>query len=122
MQQSGLLWYADFVNYLVSGLLPPYLNYHQKKRVFYDVRSYQWDEPYIYKMCSDHVIRRCVPDEEIPHILHLCHAAVYPHGSVDLLDERTGQEFKVNEHKVKHYMDTIADRSKEDLFLNDPTL
>ena len=73
-------------------------------------------------MCLDHVIKRCVPDEEIPRILHSRHAAVYPHGSIDLLDEKTSQEFKVNEHKVKYYMDTIADRSKEDLFLNDPTL
>ena len=73
-------------------------------------------------MCLDHVIRRCVPDEEISHILHLCHATVYLHGDVDLLDVRTGQEFKVNEHRVKHYMDTIVDHSKEDLFLNNPTL
>ena len=28
-------------------------------------------------MCSDHVIKRCIPDEEIPHILHSCHAAAY---------------------------------------------
>ena len=27
LQQSGLLWYTDFANYLVSGLLPPDLNY-----------------------------------------------------------------------------------------------
>ena len=32
---------------------------------------------------------------------------IHPHGAVDLLDERTGQEFKVNGHKVKHYMDSV---------------
>ncbi|KAH9734989.1 hypothetical protein KPL71_017588 [Citrus sinensis] len=74
LQQSGLPWYADFANYLVSGLLPLELNYQQRKWFLYDVRSYQWDEPYLYKLCSDHVIRRCVSDEEIPHILHSCHA------------------------------------------------
>ena len=77
LQQSGLPWYANFVNYLVSGLLPPDLNYQQKNIFFQDVKSYQWDEPYLYKMCSDHMIRRCVSDEEIPHILYSCHAAVY---------------------------------------------
>ena len=41
LQQSGLPWYADFANYLVSGLLPPELNYQQKKRFFHDIRSYQ---------------------------------------------------------------------------------
>ena len=40
LQQSGLPWYADFTNYLVSELLPPDLSY-QKKRFFHDVRSYQ---------------------------------------------------------------------------------
>lgn len=58
LQQLGSLWYADFANYLVSRLLPPELNF-QKKKKFHDVRSYQWDDPYLYKLCSDQVIRRC---------------------------------------------------------------
>ena len=61
----------------MSGLLPPNLSYQEKKRFFHEVRSYQWDDPYLYKMCSNHVIRKCVPNEEIPHIVHSCHAATY---------------------------------------------
>ncbi|KAH9762999.1 hypothetical protein KPL70_001024 [Citrus sinensis] len=38
---------------------------------------------------------------------------IYPHGAVDLLHEKTGQEFKVNGHRVKHYMHSAADCSKE---------
>ena len=45
---------------------------------------------------------------------------VYHHGAVDLLDERTGQEFKVNGHKVKHYMGVVVTHPKEDLILRDP--
>ena len=41
LQQYGLPWYADFANYLVSGLLPHELNYQQRKRFLYDVKSYQ---------------------------------------------------------------------------------
>ena len=48
LQQSGFPWYVDFANYLVSGLLPPNLSYPQKKRFLHDVRSYQWDDPYLY--------------------------------------------------------------------------
>ncbi|XP_052297015.1 uncharacterized protein LOC127902226 [Citrus sinensis] len=77
LQQYGLPWYADFANYLVSGLLPHELNYQQRKMFLYDVKSYQWDEPYLYKLCSNHVIQICVSDEEIPHIPHSCHAATY---------------------------------------------
>ena len=28
-----------------------------EKRFLYDVKSYQSDNPYLYKMCSDHIIR-----------------------------------------------------------------
>ncbi|KAH9763201.1 hypothetical protein KPL70_001079 [Citrus sinensis] len=48
-----------------------------KKKFLHDVRSYQWDDPYLYKLCSDQVIRRCASDEEIPHILEYYHAAAY---------------------------------------------
>ncbi|KAH9671337.1 hypothetical protein KPL70_017334 [Citrus sinensis] len=37
----------------------------------------------------------------------------YPHGAVDLLDEQTGHEFKVNGHRVKHYIHPAAECSKE---------
>ena len=34
---------------------------------------------------------------------------IYPHGAFDLFDEKTGQEFKVNGHRVKHYMHSATD-------------
>ena len=47
---------------------------------------------------------------------------IYNHGVVDLLYDRIDQEFKVNGHKVKHYMDSTVDHSKEDVLLKNPTL
>ncbi|KAH9717547.1 hypothetical protein KPL71_021867 [Citrus sinensis] len=67
----------DFANYLVSGLLPPKLKFQKKKKFLHDVRSYQWDDPHLYKLCLDKVIRRCASEGEIPHILESCHAAAY---------------------------------------------
>ena len=46
---------------------------------------------------------------------------IYPHGAVDLLDEQTGQEFKVNGYRVKHYIHPAADCSKEVLLLKEPS-
>ena len=56
---------------------PPELKFQEKKKFLYDVRSYQWDDPYLYKLCSDQVIRKCTLEGEIPHILESCHAAAY---------------------------------------------
>lgn len=33
LQQSGPPWYADFANYLISGLLPLELKFQQKKEI-----------------------------------------------------------------------------------------
>ncbi|KAH9698291.1 hypothetical protein KPL71_023958 [Citrus sinensis] len=77
LQQSGPPWYADFANYLVSGMLPPELKFQEKKKFLHDIRSYQWDDPHLYKLCSYQVIRKCVSEGEICHILESCHAAAY---------------------------------------------
>ena len=77
LQQSGPPWYVDFANYLVSGMLLHELKFQEKKKFLHDFKSYQWDDPYLYKLCSDQVIRRCTSKWEIPHILESCHAAAY---------------------------------------------
>ena len=38
-------WFADFANYLASGILPHGLSSYQKKMFFYDIRSYFWESP-----------------------------------------------------------------------------
>ncbi|XP_038976654.1 uncharacterized protein LOC113463578 [Phoenix dactylifera] len=71
---SVIPWYADFVNYLVSGIVPPDLSYHQKKKFLWDVKHYYWEEPLLYKHCADGMIRRCVPQDEMQDILDHCHS------------------------------------------------
>ena len=70
-------WYADYVNYIVSGVLPHDLSFQQKKRFLHDVRQYLWDEPYLFRQCADQMIRRCVAKEETGDILQQCHASLY---------------------------------------------
>lgn len=67
-------WYADFVNYIVGGVVPDTLSYNQKKKFFYDVKHYYWEEPLLYKECADGMFRRCVPHDEVPHIFRHCHS------------------------------------------------
>ena len=41
------------------------------------MRLFYWDEPYLYKQCSDQIMRRCVPEDEVSSILEHCHSAPY---------------------------------------------
>ncbi|XP_073131631.1 uncharacterized protein [Henckelia pumila] len=77
--------FADFANFLSCGVLSPDLNHHQRKKFFQDVKFCLWDDPFVYKKCSDQVIRRCVDEAEAKEILEQCHSAPYggtlePHG------------------------------------------
>ncbi|CAM9001654.1 unnamed protein product [Rhodiola kirilowii] len=82
IREESIPGYADFVNYLACEIIPPDLTYNQKKRFLHDVKSYFWDEPYLYKLCSDVIYRTCVVEKDQEHILHHCHASQYGgHGS-----------------------------------------
>ncbi|CAM8919529.1 unnamed protein product [Rhodiola kirilowii] len=75
-------WYADFVNYLTCNILPEGLNYNQKSKFLHDVSRYCWDDPFLYKLCSDGVYRTCVPKEDFKGIIACCHSSSYGgHGS-----------------------------------------
>nr|GEY22203.1 DNA-directed DNA polymerase [Tanacetum cinerariifolium] len=45
----------------------------QKKKFFKDVKHYFWDDPYLFRICADQIIRRCVHSKEAYDILKACH-------------------------------------------------
>nr|GEV64430.1 reverse transcriptase domain-containing protein [Tanacetum cinerariifolium] len=45
----------------------------QKNKFFKDVKHYFWDDPFLFKICEDQVIRRCVHGQEAVDILKACH-------------------------------------------------
>nr|GEZ42119.1 reverse transcriptase domain-containing protein [Tanacetum cinerariifolium] len=44
-----------------------------EKQVFKDVKHYFWDDPFLFKICADQVIQRCVHGKEALDILEACH-------------------------------------------------
>jgi hypothetical protein len=77
LQVSALPWYADHVNYLASGIIPPELSFQQRKRFFADIKHYFWEDPLLFKRGPDQIIRRCVPENEMENILDRCHSSPY---------------------------------------------
>ncbi|GKC12041.1 reverse transcriptase domain-containing protein [Tanacetum coccineum] len=57
-------WFADFANYLVGDIIPKGMTYQQKNKFFSDLKHYFWEEPYIFKVCSDGMISRCISGPE----------------------------------------------------------
>ncbi|GKE85176.1 reverse transcriptase domain-containing protein [Tanacetum coccineum] len=66
-------WFADFANYLVADIISKGMTYQQKNKFFSDFNHYFWEEPYLFKVCSDGMIRRCVSRPETQTILNQCH-------------------------------------------------
>ncbi|GKC75339.1 putative nucleotidyltransferase, ribonuclease H, partial [Tanacetum coccineum] len=67
-------WYADYVNYIVGKIVPPNWTPEKRRRFFSQVKNCFWDEPYAFKLCSNNVMRRCIPGNEILEILVHCHS------------------------------------------------
>ena len=66
-------WFADIVNYLVTNQTPSHWSKNDIYQFLSKVRYFFWEEPYLFKYCSDQIIRRRIPDEEIKSVLSFYH-------------------------------------------------
>ncbi|CAM8951139.1 unnamed protein product [Rhodiola kirilowii] len=66
-------WYAPVVNYLVGGKCPPTYSKAQSLKLKHDDQFFVWDDPYLWKIGADQLLRRCVPNNEIASVLSFCH-------------------------------------------------
>jgi len=65
-------WYADIVNYLVTGRIPEGWTKNDKDRFFHLVKFFIWDDPYLFKYCYDQVFRRYIFYHEVRSVLSFC--------------------------------------------------
>ncbi|GJR44036.1 putative nucleotidyltransferase, ribonuclease H [Tanacetum coccineum] len=66
-------WYVDYINYIVQKIVPLKWTPEKRRRFFSQVKNYFWYEPYVFILCPDNVMRRCVAGSEILKILARCH-------------------------------------------------
>ena len=67
-------WYADIVNYLVTGQIPPQWTSHQKRKFLVDIKKYYFDDPYLFKYFPDQLVRRFVSNDDQIGVLTFCHS------------------------------------------------
>nr|GEW16764.1 reverse transcriptase domain-containing protein [Tanacetum cinerariifolium] len=70
---SSTSWFADIANYHVGNFVVKGMSSQQKKKFFKDVKHYFWDDPYLFWICADQVIRQWVHGQEAFDILMACH-------------------------------------------------
>ncbi|GKC91876.1 reverse transcriptase domain-containing protein [Tanacetum coccineum] len=66
-------WFADITNYHARNFLIKGMSTQQKRKFFKDIKLYFWDDPYLFRICADQIIRRCVFGQEALEILKACH-------------------------------------------------
>nr|GEV25718.1 hypothetical protein [Tanacetum cinerariifolium] len=82
---SSTPWFADFANYRAGNFVLKGMSSQQKNKFFKDVKHYFWDDPFLFKICTDQVIRWCVHGQEAINILKAC--IMDPPG--DIMDRTT---------------------------------
>ncbi|GKB65388.1 reverse transcriptase domain-containing protein [Tanacetum coccineum] len=70
---SNTSWFADITNYHAENFVMKGMSSQQKKILFKDVKHYFWDDSYLFRICADQMIRRCVHGQEAVDILTACH-------------------------------------------------
>ncbi|XP_070046528.1 uncharacterized protein [Nicotiana tomentosiformis] len=74
---NGMPWFANVANFLVTEIVLSELSSNQRRKLKQDSLDYYWDEPYLFNICNDGVIRRCVTEEEQLSILEAFHSSPY---------------------------------------------
>ena len=67
-------WFANIVNFLVTGKMPPQWSSQDKRKFLNEVKNFYWDDPYLFKYCPDQIFRRCIPDNEVSSVIKFCHS------------------------------------------------
>ncbi|GJU32296.1 reverse transcriptase domain-containing protein [Tanacetum coccineum] len=71
---SSTPWFADYANYHAGNFIVKGMSSQQKNKFFKDVKHYFWDDPFLFKICADQMIRRRVAGQEAVDILTACHS------------------------------------------------
>ncbi|GJT86627.1 reverse transcriptase domain-containing protein [Tanacetum coccineum] len=127
-------WFTHFANYLAGDIIPKGMTYQQKKKLFADLKNYFWEDPYLFKICSDDYVSKWAKAQALPtndarvvisflkklfYHFGRPNALIsdrvnhqYPSGYVELYG-KDGKTFIVNGHRIKLYHEEDNDPREE---------
>lgn len=70
---ESLPWFADIANYLAANVMQKGMNHYQRGKFFSSLKYYIWDDPYLWRIGPDQIIRRCIHGSAAKNILEECH-------------------------------------------------
>jgi len=71
LQATTRPWFADVTNYKATGIISEELNWSQRKKFLHDAHFYVWDNPHLFKLGADNLLRRCYDGGSTKHPLAL---------------------------------------------------
>ena len=72
-----LLQYHGMLTLLISLLQVKCLRngiLRRRRNFLVEVKKFYWDDPYLFKYCSDQIFRRCILDNEVSSVINFCHS------------------------------------------------
>jgi hypothetical protein len=66
-------WFSDITNYLTTGKFPQHFSYRERCKIIQKSSVYTWVAGYLFKLCRDKILRRCIREDEVHDILHAFH-------------------------------------------------
>ena len=66
-------WYRSIGKYLSTGQFPNEMSRNERRKLIIWSRTFQLINGLLYKMGPDHILRRCVLEEEVPRVLKEAH-------------------------------------------------
>jgi hypothetical protein len=70
-------WFVDMANFKAARIIPDEYSWQQKKKFLKDSSYFVLDDPFLFKIGGDGLLRRYVSREESKSILWHCHNSLY---------------------------------------------
>jgi hypothetical protein len=70
---ATMYWFANIVNFLATRYFPTHWSTQNKRKFLNEVKSFYWDDPYLFKYCPDQIFWRCILNNEVSSVIKFCH-------------------------------------------------